>query len=40
MGPNAFHADPAALRDRIAALPAPTPVTASVTVAAYRPRAA
>jgi 23S rRNA (guanine745-N1)-methyltransferase len=40
MGPNAFHADPAALRDRIAALSAPTPVTASVTVAAYRPRPA
>jgi 23S rRNA (guanine745-N1)-methyltransferase len=40
MGPNAFHADPAALHDRIAALPAPTTVTASVTVAAYRPRAA
>ena len=38
MGPNAFHAAPAALRDRIAALPAPTAVTASVTVAAYRPR--
>jgi 23S rRNA (guanine745-N1)-methyltransferase len=39
MGPSAFHTDPAALRDRIAALPSPTAVTASVTIAAYRPRA-
>ena len=39
MGPNAFHTDPTALRDRIAALPSPAPVTASVTIAADRPRA-
>ena len=38
MGPSARHADPAALRARIAALPDPAPVTASVTVATYRPR--
>ena len=38
MGPNAFHADPAALRDRIRQLASDTTVTASVTIAAYRPR--
>jgi hypothetical protein len=40
MGPNAFHTDPAALRARIAALASPVTVTASVTIAAYRPRPA
>jgi 23S rRNA (guanine745-N1)-methyltransferase len=38
MGPSAFHADPITLRARIAALPAPVAVTASVTITAYRPR--
>jgi 23S rRNA (guanine745-N1)-methyltransferase len=38
MGPSAWHADPVALRERIAALPDPAPVTASVTVTTYRPR--
>jgi 23S rRNA (guanine745-N1)-methyltransferase len=38
MGPSAWHADQAALGERIAALPDPAPVTLSVTVATYRPR--
>ena len=37
MGPSAFHA-PADRPARIAALPEPMNVTASVTVAVYRPR--
>jgi 23S rRNA (guanine745-N1)-methyltransferase len=35
MGPSAWHVDAAALRARVSALPAPVPVTASVTVAVY-----
>jgi 23S rRNA (guanine745-N1)-methyltransferase len=38
MGPSARHADPAALGARIAALPDHAIVTASVTLALYRPR--
>jgi hypothetical protein len=38
MGPSAWHADQAAVGERIAALPDPAPVTLSVTVATYRPR--
>ena len=38
MGPSARHIDPAAARERVAALPDPTAVTAAVTVSAYRPR--
>ncbi|GAA3515531.1 putative RNA methyltransferase [Actinocatenispora rupis] len=37
MGPSARHLSADALADRIAALPDPVEVTASVTVAAYRP---
>ncbi|MDY0816350.1 putative RNA methyltransferase [Kitasatospora purpeofusca] len=36
MGPSAWHTDPARLGERLAALPDPVEVTASVTVAAYR----
>ncbi|MFE6751928.1 putative RNA methyltransferase [Kitasatospora purpeofusca] len=36
MGPSAWHTDPARLAERLAALPDPVGVTASVTVAAYR----
>jgi 23S rRNA (guanine745-N1)-methyltransferase len=36
MGPNAWHQDPAALAGRMAALPDPVPVTASVRVQAFR----
>ncbi|MFD0260807.1 putative RNA methyltransferase [Kitasatospora indigofera] len=36
MGPSAWHTDPAQLEARLAALPDPVEVTASVTVAAYR----
>ncbi|WP_406092890.1 putative RNA methyltransferase [Kitasatospora purpeofusca] len=36
MGPSAWHTDPARLTERLAALPDPVDVTASVTVAAYR----
>ncbi|MFD7417066.1 putative RNA methyltransferase [Kitasatospora purpeofusca] len=36
MGPSAWHTDPARLAERLAALPDPVAVTASVTVAAYR----
>ncbi|MFJ3788151.1 putative RNA methyltransferase [Kitasatospora sp. NPDC090091] len=36
MGPSAWHTDPAQLAARLAALPDPVEVTASVTVAAYR----
>ncbi|MGW6917659.1 putative RNA methyltransferase [Kitasatospora sp. NPDC054939] len=36
MGPSAWHTDPEQLADRLAALPDPVDVTASVTVAAYR----
>ncbi len=39
MGPSAWHTEPAALSERIAALPVPVRVTASVMVTAYRPRA-
>ena len=37
MGPSAWHADPAELTDRIAALPSPMPVTVSVTMWTFRP---
>ncbi|MFJ8430642.1 putative RNA methyltransferase [Kitasatospora sp. NPDC094019] len=36
MGPSAWHTDPERLAERLAALPDPVAVTASVTVAAYR----
>jgi 23S rRNA (guanine745-N1)-methyltransferase len=36
MGPSAYHTDPVAMRQRIAALPNPMPVTASVIVSVYR----
>lgn len=36
MGPTAFHVDPATLADRVARLPDPTTVTASVTITSYR----
>jgi 23S rRNA (guanine745-N1)-methyltransferase len=35
MGPSAWHTDPAELDRRIAALPAPVPVTASVTLSRF-----
>ncbi|MFC1442162.1 putative RNA methyltransferase [Streptacidiphilus sp. N1-10] len=35
MGPSAWHTDPAALAERIAALPEPVPVTASVTLSRF-----
>ncbi len=38
MGPSAWHTELAALSARIAALPTPVRVTASVVVAVYRPR--
>jgi 23S rRNA (guanine745-N1)-methyltransferase len=38
MGPSAWHVDPASLSDAIDTLPDPMPVTASVTVTAYRYR--
>lgn len=38
MGPSAWHTDPGRLADRIAALPEPVTVTASVRLAVYRPR--
>jgi 23S rRNA (guanine745-N1)-methyltransferase len=38
MGPSARHTDPAATRERVAALPAETLATASVAVCVYRPR--
>jgi 23S rRNA (guanine745-N1)-methyltransferase len=38
MGPSAWHADPGALAERIAALPEPVQVTAAVHVETYRPR--
>jgi SAM-dependent methyltransferase len=37
MGPSAWHAAPAQLADRIAALPRPVPVTVSVTMSVFRP---
>jgi 23S rRNA (guanine745-N1)-methyltransferase len=37
MGPSAWHIDAGAIVDRVNALPAPLPVTASVVVSAYRP---
>jgi SAM-dependent methyltransferase len=37
MGPSSWHADPAELAARIAALPDPVPVTVSVTMWAFRP---
>jgi 23S rRNA (guanine745-N1)-methyltransferase len=39
MGPSAWHVEPATLSGRIAALPAPLRVTASVEITVYRPRA-
>ena len=36
MGPSARHTDQATMRERIAVLPNPTTVTASVTVSVYR----
>ncbi|WP_213452988.1 putative RNA methyltransferase [Rhizomonospora bruguierae] len=39
MGPSAWHTDPAALDEALAARPEPVAVTASVTLTAYRPRA-
>ena len=36
MGPSSWHADAAALGDRIARLPDPVPVTLAVTLSAYR----
>lgn len=38
MGPSAWHIDPVRLAQRIAGLPEPLPVTASVRLATYRPR--
>jgi 23S rRNA (guanine745-N1)-methyltransferase len=38
MGPAAWHADPAVLAARIAALPARVPVRADVTLSEFRPR--
>lgn len=38
MGPSAWHVEAAALRDRIAGLPVPAQVTASVRVSVYRRR--
>ncbi|MFC1414262.1 methyltransferase domain-containing protein [Streptacidiphilus sp. N1-12] len=35
MGPSAWHTDPDALAERMAALPDPVPVTASVTLTAF-----
>ncbi|MEY9964568.1 23S rRNA (guanine745-N1)-methyltransferase [Streptacidiphilus sp. MAP12-16] len=35
MGPSAWHTDPAALAERIAALPEPAPVTASVMLSVF-----
>lgn len=36
MGPNAWHTDAAAVRDRVAALPSPLAATLSVTLGVYR----
>ncbi|MGC4852090.1 putative RNA methyltransferase [Micromonospora sp. DT4] len=38
MGPSAWHTDPAALADRLAALPDPVRVSVAVRLDAYRPR--
>ncbi len=38
MGPSAWHADPARLAERIAALPEPVPVTLAVRLGVHRPR--
>ncbi|MGI5214306.1 putative RNA methyltransferase [Plantactinospora sp. CA-290183] len=38
MGPSAWHTEPARLDERIAGLPDPVRVTASVRIAGYRPR--
>ncbi|MGW4152945.1 putative RNA methyltransferase [Micromonospora chersina] len=38
MGPSAWHADPARLAERIAALPEPVPVTLAVRLTVHRPR--
>lgn len=38
MGPSAHHVAPGELRDRVAALAPPVPVTASFTLSVYRPR--
>lgn len=39
MGPSAWHTEPDTLVRRVAVLPEPAPVTMSVTVSTYRPRA-
>lgn len=39
MGPSAYHVDSGEIERRVAALPEPVDTTASVTVAAFRPRA-
>jgi len=38
MGPNAWHADPAGLAERLAAWPEPVAATVSVNLGTYRPR--
>ncbi|MFG3297327.1 putative RNA methyltransferase [Micromonospora chersina] len=38
MGPSAWHADPARLAERIAALPEPAPITLAVRLTVHRPR--
>lgn len=38
MGPSAWHADPAALGERIGQLPGQVPVTVAVTISVFRPR--
>jgi len=38
MGPSARHTDPAAMHERVAALPAPIIATVSLTLSVYRPR--
>lgn len=38
MGPSAWHTDPGALADRLAALPEPVRVTVAVRLDSYRPR--
>jgi 23S rRNA (guanine745-N1)-methyltransferase len=37
MGPAAHHTDPAVIRDRLAGLPDPVPVTAAFRLSVYRP---
>ena len=38
MGPNAFHLDDAAVRERAAGLPDPVTTTVAVAVSTWRPR--